>query len=197
MRNGTSHDEQGNPDMWAMVARYAVTAALYGVPMVFMGQPLGLAAKQSFRHSWGDMYREWIAQDDRRAPVAQMYRRINAARAAEPALSSPLRYFLARQGAGFEERIFSVARWDAADPASVVLVFVNLSTTAAHAATFGVPAVLGLEGRYQVRNLVSDDPEAMLWPAARSAAEIHQAGIEVLFSYPNEVQYLKLVRVQA
>ena len=198
MHNGTSHDEQGNPDMWAMVARYAIAAAVHGAPMVFMGQPLGLAAKQSFRQSWGEMYREWTQDDERRTPVAQMYRRINAARAAEAALSSPLRYFLHRKGGGFDERIFAVARWAAPDDGdSVMLVFVNLSTTASRAAIFDIPQDVRLHGRYQVRNLVSDNPETVLWPAARSASDIHEQGIEVLFSYPNEVQYLKLVRVSA
>lgn len=196
MHNGTSHDEQGNTDMWAMTARYAIAAALYGAPMVFMGQPLGLADKQSFRHHWADMYREWLQEDERRAPVAQMYHRINAARATERALSSPFRYFLQRKGGGFDEGIFSVARWAApGDGASVVLVFVNLSTTQARGALFDIPLDVRLEGRYQARNLVADEPQATLWPAARSAADIHELGVAVLFSFPNEVQYLELVPV--
>lgn len=34
MPKGTSHDEQDNPDRWAMVARHAVAAAVCGVPVV-------------------------------------------------------------------------------------------------------------------------------------------------------------------
>ena len=43
-----------------------VAAAVYGVPMVFMGQPLGIGDKLPFRESWADMYQAWTAPDAER-----------------------------------------------------------------------------------------------------------------------------------
>ncbi len=194
MHNGTSHDEQGNPDAWAMVARYAVAAAEPGVPMVYMGQPLGLANKLDFQHQFTNMYDVWTAQGPRRAAVADMYRRINEARSAAPELTSPSRYHLNLVGGGFHDRVFSAARWvgDGARD-SVVLAFVNLSTTAPEAGTFAFPRILRLSGDYQVRNLVASDPDALLWDSPRSADDIFERGIYVRFSFPNEIQFLRLV----
>jgi hypothetical protein len=196
MHNGTSHDEQGNPDKWAMVARYAVAASVYGAPMVFMGQPLGLAEKQAFRESWSSLYEAWTGPDPDRGPVAEMYRRINAAREGSPELRGRSRYFLSLAGGGFHGEVFSVARWvsrGAVD--SVVLVFVNLSTSRTPVATFAVPRSIRLAGSYRARNLVAGDAGADIWPDPRSAEEIYTSGVAVTFAFPNEVQYLNLAPV--
>jgi hypothetical protein len=196
MHNGTSHDEMGNANRWAMVGRYAIAAGVYGVPMVFMGQPLGLHDKLPFRQSWADMYQAWIAPDAERKAVADMYRRINAARDAAPELRSPARYFLNQKSGGLHETIFAVARWTAADDAdSAVLVFVNLSTNQPNAALFTVPHEIGLAGQYIAHNLLADDPAASVWPGPRSAETIYEDGIYVQFAYPSEVQFLRLSRL--
>jgi hypothetical protein len=196
MHNGTSHDEDGNPDRWVMTARYAVAAAMYGAPMVFMGQPLGQGAKMAFRDRWENMYQRWSEPDPERDRVAAMYKRINLARRASPELSAPSRYFLNTEGGGLRDRIFAVARWvDAGASDSVVLVFVNLSSSSGDAATFVVPTQLRLSGDYQAINLVADDPNATVWPTPRTADEIHAFGVYVRFSLPNEVQYLRLIPV--
>ncbi|HET9956256.1 MAG TPA: alpha-amylase family glycosyl hydrolase [Polyangiaceae bacterium] len=196
MHNGTSHDEQGNPDKWAMVARYAVAASLYGTPMVFMGQPLGLADKLPFRNSFANMYDAWTSEDPERAPVAEMYRRINTVRESSIELREKNRYFLQQLQGGFRENIFSLARWvPAGDVDSVVLVFVNLSTTQPGGAVFAIPRSVRLTGNYQARNLAAIDPDRDLWPVARSAEDIYRFGVYVAFSYPNEVQILRLVRL--
>jgi hypothetical protein len=164
--------------------------------MVFMGQPLGLAEKQVFRESWSSLYEAWTRPDSERAPVATMYRRINAARESAAELRGRGRYFLNLTSGGFHGEIFSVARWVGQSAVgSVVLVFVNLSTSRTHAATFAIPRSVRLAGWYQARNLVAEDPEADLWPSARSAEEIYESGVTVTFGYPNEVQYLRLVAV--
>jgi len=193
LHNGTSHDESGNPDKWCMVARYAVAAAVYGVPMVYMSQPLGIAEKLDFQNQFSNLYEAWSRRDPEREPVAAMYRRINSARDTSPELRGVARYFLNLQGGGFHDRIFSVARWVSAGATdSVVLAFVNLSTSSATAGKFGVPRSIRLAGNYNVTNLVADDPTASLWTSARSAEDLHENGIFVQFSYPNEVQYLRL-----
>lgn len=194
MHNGTSHDESGNPDRWAMVARYAIAAAVHGVPMIFMGQPLGVANKLPFREQWSSMYEAWSADDAERARVAEMYRRINVAREGSAELRSASRYFLELAGGGFHGEIFAVAKWvsrGAVD--SVVLVFINLSASGTNAGTFRLPSAIRLAGAYQAKNLVADDPNASIWAAAKTAAELYASGVYVRFSMPNEVQYLVLI----
>ncbi|QWV93792.1 hypothetical protein KP004_00945 [Geomonas oryzisoli] len=197
MHNGTSHDEMGNDNKWAMMARYAVTASIYGCPMIFMGQPLGLADKLPFRDSWANMYKAWTDDIPEREAVGRMYLKINQAREATPELREPNRYFLCLVEGGFHEEIYSVARWRGEDGErdAVTLVFVNLDTSHGNAGTFRLPGAIRLSGEYQARNLVADDPNRTLWPAARNAQDIYDNGIYVVFTLPNEVQYLKLVRV--
>jgi hypothetical protein len=96
-------------------------------------------------------------------------------------------------GGGFFEEIFSMARWlPDGEVDAVTLVFVNLSVDRTFSATFAIPRSIRLVGNYQVRNLVSDHPEKTLWPERRSAAQIYENGVYVSFSFPNEVQYLRL-----
>jgi hypothetical protein len=191
LHNGTSHDEEGNANAWLMMARYAVAAACHGVPMVYMGQPLGVPNKVDFQHTWQSLKAHW---DGANAQVFGMYGRINDARRRHPALRSTHRYFLTRQfGGGFNENIFSVARWEGDD---VVLVFVNLRDAVVAPETFAIPPAVPLQAdaEYQVVNLVADDPNQTLWPEARRGAAIHREGVHVRFHLPNEVQYLLLKR---
>ncbi|HTJ53785.1 MAG TPA: alpha-amylase family glycosyl hydrolase [Nitrosospira sp.] len=191
LHNGTSHDEDGNADAWLMTARYAVAAALPGVPMIYMSQPLGVGNKIDFQNSWQNLADYWSRNN---AKVFEMYRRINAARNQNPALRSTNRYFLARQqGDGYNDTIFSVARWQ---DDNVLLVFINLRDRQASPETFFVPRNIPLKSgsgiRYQARNLVADDPSANVWPEARTTEDIFTNGIYVQLSLPNEVQYLRL-----
>ncbi|MBK8337074.1 MAG: hypothetical protein IPL03_11000 [Sterolibacteriaceae bacterium] len=191
MHNGTSHDEDGNGNAWLMMARYAVAAASHGVPMVYMGQPLGVPYKVDFQNSWQDLKWFW---DGANPQVFGLYGRINEARRAHPALRSTQRYFLSRQfGGGFNENIFSVARWQGDD---IVLAFVNLRDGVVNPETFTIPSALPLQpdANYQAVNLVADNPNQPLWPNARRGADILRDGIYVKFSFPNEVQYILLKR---
>ena len=172
-----------------MMARYAVAAASRGVPMVYMGQPLGVPQKVDFQNSWQDIKWFW---DHANPEVYAMYGRINEARRTHPALRSTHRYFLTRQyGGGYNENIFSVARWEGDD---AVLAFINLREGVAAPETYAVPAAIPLQAgaNYQAVNLVADDPNKALWPSARSGADIHRDGIYVEFKFPNEVQYVLL-----
>jgi hypothetical protein len=191
MHNGTSHDEEANGNVWLMVARHAVAASLYGTPMVHMGQPLGIPHKIDFESSWQNIKHHW---DHANPHVKTMYRRINEARHNHPALRGLDRWFLNRQrGSGFNEAIFSVARWSGDD---VVLVFVNLRDHRIGSEVFSVPTAVPLNTatgvRYQAFNLLADNPDQPLWPQPRTAADIYANGIYVGFSFPNESQYLQL-----
>jgi glycosidase len=194
LHNGTSHDEQGNGNVWLMVARYAVAAANHGVPMVYMGQPLGIPYKVDFQNSWQNIKGFW---DNANPAVFTMYRRINDARAGSAALRSTNRWFLAKQGGGgFNNDIFSVARWLGDE---VVLVFVNLRDAVVGPEVFAIPDAVPLDGnpavRYQAVNLLADDPNAPLWPTPRTAADIKANGVFVGFNFANESQYLQLRKV--
>jgi len=189
LHNGTSHDEQGNDRVWTMIARYAVAAALYGAPMVYMGQPLGVGYKVDFQNSWQNIRPFWDNADEN---VLNFYGRINSARAEHAALRGTNRWFLHRRDGGFNENIFSVARWDGDD---VVLVFINLRDHPIGPEVFSIPDALPLSGNYQAVNLVSNDPNAHLWPAPQSAEALRANGVFVAFNYPNEVQYIALRKV--
>jgi hypothetical protein len=194
LHNGTSHDEEGNGNVWLMTARYAVAAAVHGVPMVYMGQPLGVSQKIDFQNSWQNVSDYWKKADPH---VFTMYKRINTARAENPALRGTQRYFLNRRdGGGFNEDVFSTARW-AED--NVVLAFVNLRDYLIAPDVFAVPDALPLDRnsgvRYQAYNLLADDPGTPVWPEPRTAEDIYEKGIYVKFSLPNEAQYLRLQRM--
>jgi hypothetical protein len=191
LHNGTSHDEDGEGNVWLMTARYAVAAAAYGVPMVYMSQPIGVPRKVDFRNSWENIKVFW---DSANPGVLTMYRRINDARQGSPALRGTNRWFLTRQsGGGFNENVFSMARWSGSD---VVLAFVNLRDQGVSPDVFAVPGAVPLDGspgvRYQAFNLVADNPNAPLWPQPRTAADIYANGVYVAFGFPNEIQYLSL-----
>ncbi len=192
LHNGTSHDEEGNGNAWLMMARYAVAASNHGVPMVYMSQPLGVPYKVDFQNTWQDIKWFW----DRSNPsVFGLYGRINEARRTQSALRSTNRYFLTRQfGGGFNENIFSAARWEGDE---VVLVFVNLRDNGIDPETYAIPGNVPLQdgANYQVVNLVADDPNQTLWPNPRSGADIRRDGVFVRFNFPNEVQYLRLKRL--
>jgi hypothetical protein len=178
-----------------MMSRYAVAAALPGAPMVYMSQPLGVGNKVDFQYSWQNIADYWSRSNPK---VFEMYRRINAVRGQNAALRSTNRFFLIKQRVGgFNEAIFSVARWQ---DDNVLLVFVNLRDQQVGPETFAVPGNVPLDAnpavRYQVRNLVADDPAAVLWPESRTASDIFTSGVHVHFSSPNEVQYLRLERVR-
>lgn len=206
MRNGTSHDEGGNGNQWPMMARYAVCAASYGAPMVFMGQPLGVSYKINFESAWENIQWHWQNRNDE--DVNDMYRRINRARESEAALRSFRREFLRRRdGGGYNESIFSVAAWS--DPLklwiftlparSIVLAFVNLDTDGTPADRYAIPPGLPLLDStaeftiyYQAYNVVAEEPDRPVWDDPRTTEDIRANGVGVVFRLPNEVQYLAL-----
>jgi hypothetical protein len=188
LHNGTSHDEDGNGNVWLMAARYAVAAGSYGVPMVYMSQPLGIAEKIDFQYDWRNIKNAWDSSDPK---IFAFYSRVNEQRRKQPAFRSTNRYFLSQKQGGIDDRIFSAARWFGEN---VVLLFTNLSQTIPAPATFAIPDALPLstDARYQVVNLLADDPEQPLWPAAKTGAQIRQEGVTVIFTLPNESQWLLL-----
>jgi hypothetical protein len=158
-----------------------------------MSQPLGVAHKVNFESTWENIKAFW---DGANPHVFTIYKRINQARVDQPALRSTNRWFLDRRGGGFNESIFSIARWQGSD---IVLVFVNLRDHVVGPEAYSIPDQVPLDRssgvRYQAFNLVGDDPNAALWPSPRTADEIYGDGVYVGFSVANETQYLVLRKV--
>ncbi|MCB2155721.1 hypothetical protein KQI84_12625 [bacterium] len=189
MHNGSSHDESpGGAGAWMMAARYAVASSLYGVPMAYMGQPLGVPDKIAF-DVWSDMKYYWDNNND--STRNALYKKINDARANHAALRSTNRYFLGTQSTGgFNDQIYAAARWEGSD---VMLVFINLREWNVGSESYNIPSVLPLgdSTMYQAYNLTGD-PNTPLWGSARSGADIKANGMTVGFNYGNEIQYIEL-----
>ncbi len=162
---------------------------------------------------WGDPAYPDGDRSDSRA-MAALYGRINHARLNSPALQSKHRWFL-----NDTNRIMAVAKWETPgenpnvqDAVFAAVLFVNEGDGGpGTACTYDISpfaASMGIEnstGRYyNVRNLVSSEPEMHLWDdIGKTGAEIYLDGIYVGFAgATNEVnawqdgavvQYLKIV----
>ena len=191
MHNGTSHDEEGNGNKYLMVSRYAMAASVYGVPMLYMSQPLGVSNKLDFERKWENIKPYW---DNPEENVFDLYKKINLAKERNLALKSTQRYFLNRKNGGFNDEIFSVARWN---KDNIILVFINLRDKLINPDAFNIPQEIGLKpgAEYQIYNIISDTPDKPLWESPRTASDIYKNGINVIFHYPNEIQYLSLKEV--
>jgi hypothetical protein len=154
--------------------------------MAYMSQPLGIAHKVDFQTSWQNIKGYW---DQANPHVLAFYGRLNTIRANSPALRGTNRWFLQKKSGGFNENIFSVARWSGND---VILVFVNLRNHVIGPEQFSIPQTLPLNGNYQAVNLVANNPNAHLWPHPQSANDLRTHGVFVQFHFPNEVQYIAL-----
>lgn len=159
---------------------------------------------------WNSMANIWQNRD---WTVQDLYSRINRARLANPALRGKGEYFLARTGGlGMDPGIFAVAKFQQAGlPASaqnVVFAFANTdySVSPSRTATFDLAASLpgganwfGIEpGKsYNLTNELAADPDAPVWSADRSGADLIASGLTVILSGPvsgmNQAQYLRLV----
>lgn len=146
--------------------------------------------------------------------VQDFYGRVNRARAGSPALKSQNVYFLNRlqQGGGVDNNIFAVGKvQEPGVPAGrqdVVFVFVNNNHRGAPtpsavfdlrgAVTGGTANYFGIErGKsYNVRDLVAVDPDAFVWAAPRTGADLLDNGLYVGLPYQTKhAHFLKLVDV--
>ncbi|MBU0676797.1 MAG: hypothetical protein KJ626_01665 [Verrucomicrobia bacterium] len=221
MRGLINHDQSAPADKWYTCSRYAVGCAVDGAPQMFMGQELGYVDGWGFSkfrfefnrytpdiRNYYNMEALWNNPAPDKDALWARYAEINHGRmrAFGPRLAN--QYYLDQVNAyGTHNKIFSVMKysdfgWDAADQ-EVVLCFVNLEPGVGHAGTFhiGVPAVyLSPDKHYNVKNLASSNPDAYLWPEARSGSDLAQNGVYIQF--PGSVyqegsvaQFLKLEAV--
>jgi glycosidase len=148
--------------------------------------------------------------------VQDFYGAVNKARAASPALKSQNVYFLnlLQEGGGFENSMFAVGKVQepgvSASEQDVVFVFVNNNYRGnpAPAGVFDLSGAVpggsanyfGIERQknYNIRDLVSDDPEAFVWDTPKTGAELLDQGLYVGLPYGEKhAQFLKLVDVDA
>jgi len=235
--NLTSHDEVlPDNDAWLTATRYGAVSTVDGVPMVFYGQEKGIqnyntthttndGFKTAHEENFGKYvphFKQWNKLTVWEEPppnsdgLDQWYGRVNWARLNSPALQSPNRYFLSKNGGGDEAKILAVAKYETANASptnsDVVLAFSLLfEHGAAHAsasATYNLqPAwtLLGMDTNmhYNVRNLASSDASAYLWTTNKTGADLYNNGIYVSLpgdtvSITNDgalVQYLRVVEI--
>ncbi|MEX1045299.1 MAG: alpha-amylase domain-containing protein [Chthoniobacterales bacterium] len=148
--------------------------------------------------------------------VQGFYERVTTARLRSPALKSQNVYFLNRlqQGGGFDDNIFAVGKVQvpglSAGQQDVMLVFVNNNyrVNSAPAALFdlrgtapgGTDNYFGIERArsYNVRDLVSDDPNAFVWSTPKTGADILDNGFYVGLPYQGKhAHYLKLIDINS
>jgi glycosidase len=159
---------------------------------------------------WNSGTRSWDVQT--------FYGRVNGARKNSPALQSQNVYFLNKKasGGGFNNGIFAVGKVQqpglSAGQQDVMFVFVNNNyrTASTIADTFDLNALapsgtanyFGIErGKtYNVKDLLSDTPDAYVWTTARTGADILDNGLYVGLPYQptpasasRHAHYLRLI----
>ncbi len=146
LMNNTSHDEENYSDPFQALVRYLSCASVDGVPMVFMGQEMGISRTfgyDRYETNFGKQivhFKKYNSPQPILAPVNRtyaldqlypVYAAAAQARAFSRALRSSNRYYLDQTGGGGSQpKIFSVAKYEApnASPnfADVVFAFSNL-----------------------------------------------------------------------
>lgn len=153
--NITGHDEiLPDNDAWLNATRYAVMAAVPGLPMVFYGQEQGIQNFNQALNNWHfdgfetdhelnfgkriphfkkwNRAQFWTMPPPNNTGLAQWYGRVNAARLSSPAIKSLHQFYLDQNiGGGLPaDNLFAVAKYEqpGASPAfkDVVLCFANL-----------------------------------------------------------------------
>lgn len=237
--NTTSHDEDNYNEPWQALVRYAACSTIDGVPMIFPGQERGISTMYGYDlmernfgkfiphfKTWNSMMPLWTNTDFGLARLYHVYAAIGRARHASPALRSSNRYFIDQPVGGSHERIFSVAKYQAANasPATsdVVFGFANLDRDNNQSGTFNVAItqngsnLFGIKaGRtYNVRNLAAytaqnaGRDQTLLWGGGRSGGDVLASGVFVALnkvpgdaegwsSAPYEAQFLKLLDTTA
>ncbi|MEM9235212.1 MAG: alpha-amylase family glycosyl hydrolase, partial [Verrucomicrobiota bacterium] len=188
--NNTSHDEENYVDPFEALVRYGVVGTQDGLPMIFMGQELGISRTFGFNFyetnfgkqighfkKYNSLDPIWDDDDFGNDQLYQVYAGINAARKTSPSLRSVNRWFL--DGNGFNNQIFAVAKYEEANasPAfkDVVLAFNNIDRDNDQSDTYVIPSalapLLGIkDGRqYDAKNIAAylgQDPnrrDSWLW----------------------------------
>ena len=184
LSNTTSHDEENYDNIFHALLRYYVTNTLDGVPLVFMGQELGVTRTSGFTFyetnfgkqvahfkKFNSMQPAWLnraASPFGEKFLFDAYAGAGQARRFSRALRSSNRYFLNRLAGGTRDEIWAVAKYETANVSpnfqDVVFAFANLRTEVAGnsdtynvAITQGPGNLFGIKtGRtYNVKNIAA------------------------------------------
>jgi glycosidase len=167
--NNTSHDEEIYVDPFEALIRYSVAGTVDGVPLIFMGQELGISRTFGFTFYETNFGKEignfkkynslqpiWSDTNFANDQLYEVYAGINAARKVSPALRSENRFFM--DGEGANTQIHAVAKYEGNE---IVLAFANLDRDNNQSDTFkitgGLKAVLGIDDNrtYNVKNIAA------------------------------------------
>jgi glycosidase len=169
---------------------------------------------------YNQMSQIWTGRTGSDWALQNFYGRINRARLTAPALQSQNVYFLSKTTGGYDDNMFAVGKVkdlgaNAGAPGqSVVFAFVNNNYRGnpSVASLFSLNAPLGAGNyfgiqrtrSYNVRDLLSDTPNAFVWGTDRTGADLIDNGLYVGLPYqpaPNaggyHAHYLQLVDMTA
>lgn len=235
--NSTSHDEQNYADPFQALIRYMVSGTVDGVPMIFYGQENGISSTFGFDHfeeNFGKQIPNFKTFNslgpilgNQTYALQQLYpdfAAVGQGRQFSPALRSSNRYFLNQVDGSQQTKIYSVAKYVAANASpgvsDVVFAFVNLDRNNTQAGNFNVNItangsnLFGIQrGRsYNVRNISAytgvdaTRRNTFLIPGNITGATMLDGGFYVALnkvptadagwsSAPFEAQYLKVYDV--
>jgi hypothetical protein len=197
MLNINSHDESRfdfHGDMKAAARMESLLPLLGGTSMHVAGDEYGEAYQMPFKQyrPVGSIQTPSPAGED----ISERIRRAGGARRGEPALQDDNRAFLDPRVGGADADLLALSRFPDADKqGSVVLVFANFNNGMARENAFGLDGQtrsrLKPDQRYQVFDLMGDNPKAPLWNPPLTGRELMEKGLFVRLS-PYQVQALKL-----
>ncbi len=199
--NLSSHDEHRpvthfGHDLRALTRTAALLQVLGGPVVEVAGDEVGerdqLAFKQSKAIPWAKNLAEGGAQ------VASYLRKVGTVRAETPALLDDNRAWLRPRIGGADPDLLAVARHPDAKEGRVVFATANLNNVDARENAFNLDAEsasrIDPAGRYQLRDLLADDPHRHVWSAPLTGQELLDRGLFVRMK-PYELQVLELTPV--
>ncbi len=131
------------------------------------------------------------AADTAGKKMAEVIARAGRARKTLPALHDDNRAWLRPQSGGADDALLAMARFPDAR-SSTAFVLANLSNTETRENVFRVDGLsIDDDKRYQVRDLMADDPNKALWPAPVLGRDLKARGLFAKLA-PYEVQVLAL-----
>lgn len=193
-------------DLNAM-GRFAITTMLAGGPFsMFMGSEYGESKKIAFKVG-GGVPTLWQARNnelaDKSINLHKWLSRAGHLKTKNPALQTKLMRRL-HQVDG-DQHIIAFSKHPDSDRHNRVLVFSNLANQDRQRGTFKLDSrtrgwvharneAAGWNAKFQVRNLLSSDPQRHVWDQPKSAAELLDRGVWADLA-PYQVQALELIQV--
>jgi hypothetical protein len=195
--NLSSHDEQRfdfGGDMKAAARMYGLLPLLGGTDMLVAGDDFGEMYSMPFKqhNPVGAIKTPSPAGE----AISEQLRRAGVAKQGVPALEDNNRAFLNPRVGGPDSDLLAMARFQDGDKAgNPVVVFANFNNGATRENAFNLDdqtrSRIDPGKRYQVRDLMADDPKAALWNPPLTGCELLDKGVFARLS-PYQVQALEI-----